>query len=482
MIRIHDGGTTPRYKTTGYKIKEKDWNKNAKADRKNWVRTTADNYDLINDKIDQMLGELKAELEGTSDTKILQQTRNTRKGSKRSYLKYTKTYISLTRNQATRINLEQGIKKLYKYLEEIDQLYLTFDDITRNFCKGYYNYLLDSYSTASTNQYFGVFRTIYNDAVGDDSLNIQIPISPFKDFKYSKNKTTNTPLTPDEFEDLKYTPTPKRNWEITKNIFLFQFSNAFRINEVMLLKWGDINYRNNEFLIDKHTSKTTIRVFRNISLEVVELLVPGIERYFPRVREKLEKINQNVEQMKEDLKIKQQCPPKPLTPEDMLLKLSEGVTNDQLRKELNEVKSYESTIKDYQKEIDSHDFSKRLLLRKYIIELNQNHPDNFVWDKPDLESIDINRMNADDYAAYKRCVGSNDGYLKRLQKEAGINTKLSSHVARYTASQFMFNSGMDFNQISQFLTHTSHGTTEKYVNRLGVNSNELSNYLTTFIK
>lgn len=482
MIRIHDGGTSPRYKTTGYKIKQKDWNKNAKPDRKNWVKTTAGNYTVINKKIDEMLRELKAELEGASDTKILQRTRNTRKGSKRSYLNYGKIHISLTRNQATKINLEQGIKKLRKYLEEIDHLYLTFEDITRNFCKGYYNWLLDNFSTASSNQYFGVFRTIYNDAVGSDSLNIEIPISPFKDFKYSKNRTTNTPLTPDEFEDLKYLPTPKRNWEITKNIFLFQFANAFRVNEVMLLKWGDLHYRNNEFLIDKHTSKTTVRVFRNISLEVAELLVPGIERYFPEVRERLKKINQDVQQMKDDLELMQDEKPKPLSTEDILMKLSTGCSSDQLKMELKKVTEFDSMMEDFQREIDNHDFSKRLLLRYYLIELQQNHPNDFVWDKAQDEDIDINRMNANDFKAYKRCVSSNDGYLKRLQKEAGIRTKLSSHVARYTASQFMFNSGMDFNQISQFLTHSSHGTTEKYVNRLGVNSDKISNYLTTFIR
>lgn len=33
FIRIHDGGTNPKYKSTGHKIKETNWNLNGKTEK-----------------------------------------------------------------------------------------------------------------------------------------------------------------------------------------------------------------------------------------------------------------------------------------------------------------------------------------------------------------------------------------------------------------------------------------------------------------
>ncbi len=79
MIRIHNGGDTPKFKSTGYKIKEKDWNTKAKPDRKNWVKPTELRHKDINQKIEDMLVQLREELEGVGTTTLLKETRNTKK-------------------------------------------------------------------------------------------------------------------------------------------------------------------------------------------------------------------------------------------------------------------------------------------------------------------------------------------------------------------------------------------------------------------
>ncbi len=484
MIRIHNGGNSPRYKTTGHKIKDSNWNKNAKPDRKNWVKTTESKHREINDRIEELMLTLREELEGNSQTTLLKETRNTAKGSARNFLKYAHTYLELVRNQSTKSNVEQGILRLEKYLESIDQLYLTFDNITKQFCKRYYNHLLETNkSNSSVNQYFGIFRTIYNEAAGDETLSIELS-NPFEKFKYIRNKTINEPLTQDEFLDFLYLPTPKRKWQISKNIFLFQFTFAFRINEVICLQWQDIKYIEEQacFSLDKYTSKATKRVKRKFNEDVAMLLVPGIERYFPEVIEKLgniEKERQDYQKIYDD--IKQGCL-EPLTTEDMLLKLQSGYSGQELLEHAEKVKKDEKLLEHWQREIDNHNGLLRLLLRYYILQLKSKHPKDFVWDQPQREGFDINRMNKEDFKAYKRCLASNHGYLKRMQKEAGIKTDLHSHVARYTASNFLFKKGVDFNLISKFLTHSTQGTTELYVNRQGIDSSGLSDMLSGHLK
>ena len=482
MIRIHDGGTSPKYKSLGYKISEKNWNKMAKNHRKNWVKTTEIRHREINAKIDSTLQALLDEIQGKTPKKILGNSSNNATGGKKRYLPYARNYIKTVRNQSTRTSNEQSIAKLEKYLTEKDKLQLTFDEIDKTFCKMYYNWLLEKYSNTSTNHYFGVFRTVYNYALNDDRLGIEIKSHPFQGFKYEKNKTINEPLTVDEFENLKYYQTQNRNHILTKNMWLFQFSNAFRVNEVICLKWKNLKWLNYEFVLDIHTSKTTIRVFRQLEVDVVELLAPAIERYYPDIKKKLSAIYERIEKLQKTYGEMLQEKPTTMTAEDILLKLQSGSSPAELQKEVDSTKSYNEFLEAWKKDMSDSEMAKRFLFRDYLEQLRSQHPNDFVWDKPQQEGFDNERMNREDFKAYKRCVGSNHGHLQRIQTYAGISTNLSSHVARYTASQFMFNSGMDFNQISQFLTHTSHGTTEKYIQRLGVDSGKLSKFLATKLK
>ena len=482
MIRIHNGGTSPKYKSLGYKISEKNWNKTAKPHRKNWVKTTENRHREINYKIDDTLQALLNELEGKTPKKILAKSSNNAVGGKKKYLLYARNYIKTVRNQSTRTSNEQSIAKLEKYLAEQDKLYLSFDDIDKTFCKMYYNWLLEQYTNTSTNHYFGVFRTIYNDAVNDDKLGIEVKSHPFQGFKYEKNKTINEPLTVDEFDNLKYYQTQNRNHVLTRNMWLFQFSNAFRINEVICLKWKNLKWVNHEFILDVHTSKTTVRVYRQLEADVVELLAPAIERYYPEISGKHQNIYKRMEDLQKTYREMLDYKTQPMTAEDILVKLNSGYSPAELQKEVDVMKSYNEFLQDWEKDMNDNEMAKRFLFRHYLEKLRTEHANDFVWDKPQQERFDNERMNKEDFRAYKRCLGSNHGYLQRIQKYAGIKTNLSSHVARYTASQFMFNSGMDFNQISQFLTHSSHGTTEKYIRRLGVNSGQLSKFLATKLK
>lgn len=481
MIRIHDGGTSPKYKSTKCKIKLKDWNKKGNPDRKNWVKTTHPNHREYNKKIVDMMAAIKAELGGSTETTVLQNSRPS-KGNKTGFIKYLDSYYKLVRNQATKSNVEQGKMRVVKYLESIDKLYLTFEDINRNFLKSYYNWLLDNYAASTTNQYFGVLRTVYNEGLSDESLNISVKKNPFVGFKYSKNKTTTSPLTFYDFESFKYLPTPKRDWQITKNLWLFQFSQGCRVNEIMFMQWKDFNYVDGYFTLDKFTSKTTSRIKRQLDLSVIELLITGIDRYYPEIHNKLKKIDNERNELITHVEDLQKDKPQPINTDTMLMMVSEGKSADEIKKAIEDGALWNEMIEDFNKEIEMFELSKRHFYRYYILQLRENHPNDYVWDKPQIEGLDINRMNKEDYDAYKRCLACNHGYLQRMGKEAGLKNNLASHVARYTASQFLLQAGKDFNQISKFLTHNNHATTELYVQRMGVQTNELSDFLSTHLE
>ncbi len=483
FIRIHNGGTSPKYKSTRHKIKPKFWNKQGNEQRKNWIKTSHPKHYQLNETIEKMVIQIRGEMEGTLDKNIMKKPAKNATGGKQRYLTYASNYIELIRNKTTKIANEQAIKKLIKFLEKLDMLYLTFDDVTVAFIKGYYNWLLDNYTNASSNQYFGVFRTIYNHAVKDDEMNIEIKSNPFKKMKYQKNTTTNKPMDDSDFFLFRDFPTKgNRAWLISKNIWLFQFVNAFRVIDVMLMRWGNISYKNHEFIYDKFTSKTTERAYRSLPIEAVELLTPAIERYYPTIQSELEPINKQILAYQDKIDLLQENSPKTLTTDDLILLVAQGNDPKELEQKLKKVKNYQDNINLTRLERDIVESEKVGIYKKYIQKLNTEHPNDLIWDKPHDECINVDRMNKEDVQGYKRCLASYHNYLKRMTKMAGITSTMSSHVARHTATQFMYDKGIDFNAISQFLNHSNQTTTESYIKRLGVKNSELTNYLAGHLK
>lgn len=477
-ISIHDGGKNPTIKLIrGRKINKRDWNNQGNEDRKNWIRSTCANFKQINEEISNMLQIIRAEKNGEKPLDLTIGKKNQHK-----FLEYAKNYSSLIRKSSTRVNIEQGITKLETYLVELDKLSLYFNEITKHFCKAYYNWLRDKYPASSTNQFFGVFRTIYKDAENDDSNSIAPTNDPFQNFKYDKNTTKNSPLTTYEFIQFLLFPPSSRKQLQAKNIWLFQFSQAFRIKDVILLKWKNLKYTKEDgrFILDLHTSKTSTRVVRTLSIPVTHLLSPSIFRYFPNVIDDIYFIQENIDYWENELEKLNEEIPFEITPESLLDSLSGGITNEELKAKVLSTKWHQEEENEAKRELENYQYRMKVLLGECIIELNDKYGEDFVWDKPQNEKINIKSLdnkNSKAFASYKRCIASNNGYLKRIAQMQGIKSKLSSHTARHTASNFMIDSGINMNKVSQVLTHSNYKTTELYFDRLGLNVEDATEML-----
>lgn len=476
-IRIHDGGATPKFKSTGHKIKPKYWNKKGNVNKKNWVKTSHLQHSEINTKIYEMLTQIEKEMLGESAIEVLKP-----KANKLQFLVYFEEYNSMVRNSSTKDTNESAIKTLTKYLELNDKLWLSFNDINKKFVKLYYNWLLNKYAESSANQYLGVFRSVYNAALQDEYLKIKVETHPFANFKYEKEKTVNTPLSKEDFDKFKNYEPFNRKHEIAKNLWLLQFSQACRVKDVLFLKWNNLSSVNGEFYLNFFTSKTGDRVSRKLDLAVIELFVTGFERYFPNISDELNGIEKKIGGLIEHIKNIESFTPKPLTNDDFIRYFEQGLTTEEIQEKLKEVKKGKEILSNAASQLEGFLIEKENLFKDYLNKIKKTNDNDFIWDKPQEEDYMVDDNSTENHDKYKRCAAQNHGILIQIRKRLGITTQLSSHVARYTASQFMLNDDVPFNQMSQYLTHSSHSVTEFYVNRMGKRNDKISELLTGYFK
>lgn len=474
FIRVHDGGNSPKYKSVGCRIKPKDWNKTATTYKENWVRTTNINHREINKKIFDALIRIEKEVEDGGE---LQTKANRNYGHYMKFLNYCEEHIKLIRNQYTKINVQQGVNKFTQFLEEKDHLFLSFGEINKTLLKEYYNWLLKSNQISTSNTCMGVIRTIYNSAVKDEENKIDIKSNPFENFKYEKHKIKNKGLTLTEFKKFKDYIATTRKRQITKNIFLFQFSQAFRITEALFLQWGELSYDEGQFKLDLFTSKTSQRILRKLNIEVVNLFIYGMDRYYPPIHEQKESIDSQIAELTQQLKT-----PQELSVEDIFQQITEGATIEDIHQLKQSVEENNKNIHLLQEQINSLNNQWKEIIGGCINELNNTKPKEFTWDRPQIEKIDMDRIDEEQHKRLTRCKTTHNSSLNQIQKATNIHTRISSHVARYTASQFLLESGAELSKISQFLTHANEETTKHYINRLGVDSSELSNILNNKLK
>ena len=478
-ISIHNGGKNPTIKLIrGRKIKQSDWNINGNEDRKNWVRSSCPEFKTINEEILDYLTRIRAEISGIETPNLT----NTQRGVNKPFLKLAEEYNNLVRNSATNTNTQQAIKKLESYLQEIDKLYLRFQDINKQFCKGYYNWLLDNHANSSANQYFGVFRTIYNEISDDESNNFKPTFNPFVGFKYQKSRHRSHPLTEDEFKKIQDFRPETRQQHLARNIWMVQFSQAMRIKEVLLMKWEDLRFNELTQTVTwgNFTHKTAYQFNRELEVPVLELLIPCMARYDKDIYEVMYNINHDLEEYKEVLAELKSTAPSKLSAEEILVKLQSGYSQKEIQNDLERIKEYQELIEEYETFIRELTESNKYILGKTIEDIKKDFGHEFVWDKPNEEGLDRDKIDHKDshhFEAYKRCYSSVDGYLKRMAKKLNIKTTLKSHSARHTASNLMIGSGMDTNKVSKFLTHSNPRTTELYINRLNIKVDELSTFL-----
>ncbi|MCC8360281.1 tyrosine-type recombinase/integrase [Salinimicrobium sediminilitoris] len=474
-INVHDGGKHPveRPSVKGVKINKKYWNRNATADKMNWVNTKHSQYPKLNKLIYKKLTEVEAKYKGQDITKVIEDRERAITGGRKLFLRYAEQFISERRNATTKANDQYGIKKLKAYLEEQDNVGMQFKEITKQLVREYYAWLLQKVSKGSANQYMNTFRTIFNAAQEDERVQIKVNLNPFEKLKKEKPQRKNKSLTQLDLEKFKSVrvPAQKPKWLEAKHMFLFQFSGAYRVKDIMYLQWQDIRETDNGIIWDNYTSKTQNKFTRTLPLEVQLLLLPALRRYFPDMEEVVNPLRQEIENLKSQI---QDDSPKEMSATEMLSLIKSGYSlqelEEQMLKKLSSQENVRKQFKQKYKKLEHFVSSK-------IIDVSFDRPTEFVWSYGNRKRFTLDNTCDDERNRVLQSVSSYDRFLDVLRRQAKIRTHISSHVSRHTATVQLYQSGANPEEVSKLLTHKSLSTTEAYRDALGLNDSSLTTTL-----
>ena len=486
LIHVHDGGKYPIERPTvkGVKINKNDFNNDGNEHLKNWVKSSCKEYKLYNHLISEKITALQMKYLKASAQQIDEYRQEHKQINQTNFIEYSEIIIRNIYNGATRTNLTSGLRKFQKYIEENYDGNISYGHINKDFINRYYNWLLNKHSATSANQYFGTFRTLYNKAINGDDDKIKGKSDLFDNFRYQRNKTINEPLTEDELEAFKNLDCGKnRKWKIAKNIWLFQFSQALRVSDVILLKWVDIKFKNGTFILDNFTNKTSERIVRKLSLESLELFLYGIDRYYPHIIDEVNNINNKIKKHTTKIKeIENNGTPKINDGQLLEYVIQNNINSEQIRllKEAAEIDK--KNIKKLKKKIEKQIDKKINLFNDTLKSLRVKHNKEYIFDQANEKVIDRNKQDNATRKKKNSIISAYDGMLKRMAKAAGIETNMKSHASRYTASSLMYNSGVSMNHISEYLTHSNYKITEKYIKRLGLKNDSIGDFLNDRLK
>ncbi|WP_026933862.1 phage integrase SAM-like domain-containing protein [Christiangramia echinicola] len=487
-INVHDGGKYPLSRTTvkRAKIKKKNWNPNHSDNKKNWVKTTEPNYKKINEQIHKLKVQLEAELLGLTPNELTLKKESKITGGHLNFFKYGYKRKDQRFNNITKNNDVAGLNKFQEFLESKEMHSITFKDITHTLVKDYQTWLRKSLEESTTNTYINRIKAVYNDALQNPDCSFKEPQThPFKYIKRLKEKFKNTYLSQDEFHRFKilnvYNMKIKGarkdthdRYNHTQRAWLFQFWGAFRFMDVVMLKWGDLIYNDKGVGMDVYTSKSETRLLRMFPMSLMELLIkqlPNNNEFIPL----------KVKQLDKDIKHYQIQIDRTPDTHNKIEDIPNGV--------LIEILDSGRTIKDIQKDnnkklrlIEKRDslIQQRMGYLSYQIQVAiKKYPDVYVWDFGNNAKLgpDNKRWDEAETKRYNSISSNNAATLKKIQKLAKIDTNITSHVARHTASQMLFENGATTHATSEYLTHASLGTTEKYRRRSGHFDSQISDFL-----
>lgn len=462
-INVHDGGKYPkaRIPLKGCKVKIKDWNPNGNATKKNWIRTTHSQYPKLNKLIDDTLTQVKAEHMGLTPPRLISQDKSQASG-KHIILEYVEKFMLSRSNSATRANDKAAIKKLRKYLEGLDNAGMLFKEITPQFVKDYYNHILKDNAPGSAKQYLSNFQTFYT-SYKEANPDFYQPIHPFK-FKKQPTITRNQGLDNDELLRFKSVDLSEYNhkYRIAHSMFLYQFWTAIRFKDVILLKWQNIFQRDNELILDFYIVKSggRKRITRTLPIQIQLLMLESIERHHPQFKEQIKPLLKSIDKENSSQEI---------TTQEMLSLMKAG----------HSIEEIEAMMKPNQTNKDLDNLKSILL--KIFNDLYFDKPNEYVFYYGNKHSLPDEPWDDETEGKYKQILTSYDYYIKKIAKLAKIRTRVSSHVARHTASQLLMRDGINPSATSAFLGHSSLTTTDIYRGKLGLQDDEIAGYLNKFL-
>jgi integrase len=425
-------GSQRSYLSLGYKLNEKHWDEASQRVK----RTDSIDYKAINQAITTKLAEL-AELEILKDVAPV----NT------SFTSYCETFIKGIENHGSKTKYTTVVNKFNAFIkQEKHKESINFDELTPDLIRELHNYLNRKIERNTANHYMKIYSQIINRAIKERKHTYLV--HPFITTDYKRTVKPREILTVRELKQFNQVIVPERLKRAQK-AFVFQLlAQGMRVSDLIRLRWSSIKKDGYiEYTMFKTGKPMTVFVnnkMYDILIEIAEDIPPF--KQHPGLLKLRQTLNDSYIKAKNEL-------------------LKRGImAGDKVLN--NEHFPNNEYIKDYI-------LNKDILyinLKEAIKGLrNTKYANDFIFSflKESIFPQDVNGYTITEQQ-YKQMHSAKIVYnrqLKVIQKLAGIDTLITSHLARHAYTQLMLTDKSDYDvyDISKALGHSTLKTTESYI-------------------
>ena len=176
---------------------------------------------------------------------------------KSNVIKYLKE-LSKKKKEENKMSDYYSLNGMTNYLEKYKGKNVTFKNLTKEYIKGFIDYLkTTTLSAGSQSAYITMLKGAISKAEKDDYIN-KNPIKKLDKKEIPRQPESNREyLTIEEIKKLVNTECIK---EVVKQAFLFICFSGFRYSDVIKLKWGDIQNDNENKKVIKFIQKKTNKI------------------------------------------------------------------------------------------------------------------------------------------------------------------------------------------------------------------------------
>jgi integrase len=426
---------------------------------------------------------------------------------------WVKGYISTLLNQGTKIRYTNVLNLLIEYTKyKHERDFILFKEIDKSFILDFERWLIieKRNSQTTTNYKLKAFKALINHSIKDDYYNYSI--HPFQNKKLINNPKINDILTLDELKTLmrinfkevyrragqrgaEFKETrlknkrykPKHTLNQIRNYFIFQvLAQGLRLSDLLSLRWKNFYSQDGELYIKKKMVKTQ----KDIQIIVNEQALLILSEQLNIEPEK-RTYYYSVLASSNDI-IQKACEPCGVLPHAryLLYELNEenlkkirAKYEETLKLSIIKTQKIDKLMSKYYEAIAEQEKKHKIEERTRVIELTKElinekaikNPLDFVFPILDSKAFyelkrdeDFYTMNANLYRRFQSGRTYYNQLLKIIASQAGINKRLSSHIARHSYSSILLDIGESINlfDIMTSLGHTRLSTTQTYLQSL----------------
>ena len=370
--------------------------------------------------------------------------------NKESFLAYFDSFIKRYENEGTRIKYRQVYNKLDGFLATKGKIDLKFSEVDENLVFDFRNYTRLKASVNTTTHYLKLFKQVLDSAIKANLINYIR--HPFISLEYKNVKVVKSALSEDELNKILNTHIEESNYLFnTRNCFVTQiFLQGMRVSDLQLLKFQNIIGDNLEYTMYK--TGTFMKVY--ISDIIWNIFIFQFKQLMKDRKIDLKPLSM-LENELEGLRLKAID----FLKEEGIISGFDLIINERIKEsEMNETFEPEEVIKEI-----------KLLKERIFVSYKMNvkmlakqNGDVFIFDF--LKGVNFDKLTEKDQ--YRKMLNKTIVYnrhLKELQKLAGIDTVLKSHLSRSSYASLLLNSNVDVYNISAALGHSGLNITEKYL-------------------